>query len=65
MQETLLTIGMKMIWTRKKLREVIAGFELENVELQAALDCRENELMHLRAENKKLIGLLFQVTKND
>ena len=54
-----------MISTRKRLREVIAGFEMENLELQTALDMRENELMHLRAENKKLIGLLFQMTKND
>lgn len=54
-----------MIWTCKKLREVIAGFEIANIELRTALECRENELMHLRAENKKLIGLLFQVTKND
>jgi hypothetical protein len=54
-----------MIWTRKRLREVIQGYEYEVIELQTALDCRENELIHLRAENKKLIGLLFQVTKND
>lgn len=54
-----------MIWTRKRLREVIAGFELENAELQTAVDCLENEQAHLRAENKKLIGLLFQMTKND
>jgi hypothetical protein len=54
-----------MMWTRKRLREVIAGFEMENIELQTALDCTENELKHLRAENKKLIGLLFQVTNCD
>lgn len=54
-----------MMWTRKRLRDVIAGFEAENIELQTALDCTENELKHLRAENKKLIGLLFQITKSD
>ena len=54
-----------MMWTRKRLREVIAGFEMENIELQTAFDCTENELKHLRAENKKLIGLLFQVLKSD
>jgi hypothetical protein len=38
---------------------------MENIELQTAFDCTENELKHLRAENKKLIGLLFQVLKSD
>jgi hypothetical protein len=60
-----------MIWTRKRLREVIAAFEaenadyeLQNAELQQIVVCLESEQAHLRAENKKLIGLLFQMTKN-
>ena len=52
-----------MFWTRKRLRSVIQAFELENAELQTLADCQDSELRHLRAENKKLIGLLFQVMK--
>ena len=54
-----------MIWTRKNLRDVIQGYEYENIEIRTALECKENELAHLRAENKKLIGLLFQIAKSD
>lgn len=61
-----------MIWTRKRLREVIAGFEMENEELQEhlidvheALDAAHSEVEHLRNENKVIIGLLFKALKND
>lgn len=54
-----------MMWTRKNLRDVIQGYEYENIEIRTALECKENEINHLRAENKKLIGLLFQIAKSD
>ncbi len=50
---------------KKQLLHILEHYEHELNNLQTVIDCRVNEIEYLRSENKKLISLLFQVTKSD